>query len=308
MNIQEYFTKKNPAFVENVVQADYLNLPYGRRDARYINFQQNGAKGLVLHSIGCAQPKAKKVADNFNKSSATASVHAVLQPDGTVLQLCPWNYRMWHVGGAANDTHIGVEMTEPSCIWYDEANGYKVYINNTAKATEHCKATYRVAVELFAYLCKTLGLDPLKDGVIISHAEAYKRGLGSNHGDPEHLWNALQLGYTMDTFRKAVNYYMQHGTFEEEEMRYNTLGDIRKDKNNGKYYTPTIEKLLEKGILKGKGGSGDDTIIDLGEDAIRLLVVLDRASLFDNKVVGEIDLTALGKVIVEDVIQRISNG
>lgn len=53
-------------------------------------------------------------------------------------------------------------------------------------------------------LCKEYDLDPLADGVIISHAEGHKRGIASNHGDPEHLWNQLGMGYTMDGFRKAV--------------------------------------------------------------------------------------------------------
>ena len=42
-----------------------------------------------------------------------------------------------------------------------------------------------------------------------------------------------------------------------------------------------MEKLLEKGFLRGKGGSGEDTVLDLGEDAVRLLVILDRAGVFD---------------------------
>ena len=32
----------------------------------------------------------------------------------------------------------------------------------------------------------------------------HSRGIASNHGDPEHLWMRLDMGYTMDTFRKAV--------------------------------------------------------------------------------------------------------
>ena len=43
---------------------------------------------------------------------------------------------------------------------------------------------------------------------------------------------------------------------------------------------PLHQKLLEKGILRGKGGEGDNTILDLGEDAIRVLVTLDRAGVY----------------------------
>lgn len=66
------------------------------------------------------------------------------------------------------------------------------------------KRTYDVAVELFAFLCKQYGLNPLADGVIISHKEGHDRGLASGHGDPDHLWKGMQCGYSMDSFRQAV--------------------------------------------------------------------------------------------------------
>ena len=37
--------------------------------------------------------------------------------------------------------------------------------------------TYRAAVELFAMLCGKYGLDPLADGVVISHREGCARGI-----------------------------------------------------------------------------------------------------------------------------------
>ena len=54
-------------------------------------------------------------------------------------------------------------------------------------------------LELFAMLCKKFGLDPLADGVVISHREGHARGIATNHGDPEHLWKGLGLPYTMDS-------------------------------------------------------------------------------------------------------------
>ena len=62
---------------------------------------------------------------------------------------------------------------------------------------------------------------------------------------------------------------------EENEMRYYKLKDI-----DNKYYKPTMEKLVSMGVAS-KGGSGEDTIIDLGEDAVRLLCILDKLGKFD---------------------------
>ncbi len=258
---------KNQAYIKNVQQAD----------SRYTEFQARGPLGAVLHSIGTPQPSAKVIAANFDSPNAESSVHMVLQADGVCYQLAPLNYRMWHVGGDANQTHLGIEMTEPDCIWYDEKNGYKLHIRNSSKALEHVVKTYARAVELFAQLCVQYGWNPLEDGVILSHAEAHARGLGSNHGDPEHLWDALDTGYTMDTFRAAVAAKMSEK--EETEMRYNTVADLKAG-INAEHYLPTIEKLLRNGVLAGKGGEGDDLILDLGEDAVRLLVILDRSGVF----------------------------
>ena len=262
---------KNQAYIKNVNKAD----------SRYTDFQQRGPIGAVLHSIGSPQPSAKVIADYFNSPEVEASVHAVIQADGVCYQLAPWNFRMWHVGGSANNTHIGIEMTEPDCIWYDEKNGYKLHIDDRERALAHVRKTYSVAVELFAGLCEKFGWNPLEDGVLLSHKECHARGLGSNHGDPEHLWDALGTGYTMDTFRTAVAEKMRdHNREEETEMRYNTRADLKADKYNAPYYLPTVEKLLAKGILRGKGGDGDETILDLGEDAVRVLVTLDRAGVY----------------------------
>ena len=159
-------------------------------------------KGLMLHSVGCSQPNAMVFINNWNSASYDrACVHGFIDGnDGTVYQTLPWNHRGWHAGGAANNTHIGVEMCEPACIKYTGGSSFTCSDTATAKAVAN--RTYNAAVELFAMLCKEYGLNPLTD--IISHKEGHAQGVASNHGDPEHLWNGLKMGYTMDIFRQAV--------------------------------------------------------------------------------------------------------
>jgi len=161
-------------------------------------------KGLMLHSVGCPQPSALVFVNNWNKSTYDrACVHAFIDGNtGVIYQCLPWSHRGWHGGGASNNTHIGVEMCEPACIKYTSGSNFTCSDTATAKAV--VKRTYDAAVELFAFLCKEYKLNPLADGVIISHREGHARGIASNHGDPEHLWNGLKMGYTMDGFRKAV--------------------------------------------------------------------------------------------------------
>lgn len=63
---------------------------------------------------------------------------------------------------------------------------------------------------------------------------------------------------------------------EGNEVRYEKLGEV-----TNKFYRPTLDKLIQKGYLTGKGGTGEDMVIDLSEDAVRVLVILDRAGMFD---------------------------
>lgn len=180
-------------------------------------------KGLMLHSVGCPQPNASVFIKNWNTPSyGTACVHGFIDGnDGTVYQTLPWNHRGWHCAsgpkGSGNNTHIGVEMCEPASIRY--TGGSSFTCSNLSAARTSVKKTYEAAVELFAYLCKLYGLNPTADGVIISHREGHARGIASNHGDPEHLWNGLVMGYTMNTFRKDVKEKMQGGTVKPDETK-----------------------------------------------------------------------------------------
>ena len=322
-----------------IVNNDCYKNNVNKVDSRYTLFQQRGPQGLVLHSVGCAQPKALVFANIWNVPNKEVAVHGVLQADGTVYQCMPWNFRGWHVGGSANNTHLGVEMTEPASLNY--TGGGKFTCSDIPGARQFVQGCYDTAVELFATLCKEWKLDPTKDGVILSHKECSQRGIGSNHGDPEHLWKGLGMDLNMNKFRAAVAAMLKELNREEEEMTearvkeifnemigqaikpaltaasaaaqsasqaaasakicsnsmsalealqtavkeikessstrvYKYLKDVTQ-----KWYRPTLDKLIEYKFLAGKGGTGEDTIIDLTEDSIRVLVYLDRAGVWD---------------------------
>lgn len=254
-------------------------------------------KGLMLHSVGCSQSSARVFVNAWNKSSySSACVHAFIDADtGDVYQTLPWNHRGWHSAsgknGAAHNTHIGVEMCEPSCITYTGGGSFTV--SDTVKAREAVTRTYKAAVELFAYLCKEYGLNPLKDGVIISHSEGYKRGIASNHGDPEHLWRGLSMSYTMDGFRRDV--YKKMNNQEDEEMTAEEKREfeaLRKkveelSQNQRKVYhyggdipewgRDALWKAQQKGVFKGASESD----FNISEDSLKTLVYMDRAHMLD---------------------------
>ncbi len=245
MQIINSFITNCPCFKYNANKADN----------RYVTFQTRGPLGLMLHSVGCAQPNATVFVNNWNKSSNTnVAVHAVIDSNtGVVRQCLPWNYRGWHGGGNSNNTHIGVEMCESNYIRYLKPGevGYapaKFEILDRTKAQEHCANAYNSAVELFAMLCKEYNLDPLKD--IISHKEGYKLGIATGHTDPEHYWAQLGMPYTMDVFRADVREKMGLGAPKQEDnILYRIQVGSFKNKNNADNYLKEVKKYFPGAII-----------------------------------------------------------
>lgn len=211
-------------------------------------------QGLMLHSVGCSQPKASVFINSWNKASYDrACVHAFIDGnDAAIYQTLPWDHRGWHCGsgskGSGNNTHIGVEMCEPACITYTGGSSFTCSDLATARAV--AKWTYDAAVELFAFLCKQYGLNPVADGVIVSHREGHSRGIASNHGDPEHLWNQLGMGYTMDGFRQAVKAAMDGSGGAEDTGGYtNIMGTAVATKEQMEAYIKTVNPSVAQSVL-----------------------------------------------------------
>ncbi len=221
-------------------------------------------QGIMLHSIGCPQPNAAVMAQNYNQyrpNGQSVCVHAFVQRDGTVYQTLPWTVQAWHCGGSANQTHIGIEMTEPASIVYTGGASWRDL--DPAATEAHVRGTYAAAVELFAQLCEQYALDPLADGVIISHAEGAARGVASRHADPTHLWRAF--GLTMDGFRAAVAEAMAaKNTVEEDDdmIRYHSIDEMPS------YYREEAAQLVDSGALQGDNGD-----LNVSEDMIRGAII-----------------------------------
>ena len=225
-------------------------------------------RGLMLHSTGAPNTRLSRYVgpddgllgmnqygNHWNQArpdGRQVCVHGFIGKlkDGSIAtyQTLPWEMRGWHAGGAANNTHIGVEICE----------------DGLTDGT-YFRAVYQEAVELFAMLCKEFNLDPLKN--IICHAEGYKQGIASNHGDVTYWFT--KHGKTMDDFRYDVKEFMEQE--DDDNMRYKYYDDMPD------WAQPTVSKLVKKGYLKGEGGG----VLNLTEDTLKVLVINDRAGLYD---------------------------
>jgi len=158
--------------------------------------------GIMVHSTGANNPWLKRYVgpddgligvnqynnhwNTYHPDGREVCVHAFIGKlaDGSVAtyQTLPWDYRGWHAGGAANNTHIGFEICEDG-------------LNDSA----YFETVYREAAELCAYLCREYGLSEQN---IICHSEGATRGIASNHGDVMHWFP--KHGKNMDMFRADV--------------------------------------------------------------------------------------------------------
>lgn len=119
-------------------------------------------------------------------------VHAFIGYDKNknicVAEILPLNICCWGVGKGKkgsynyNPAYIQIEICE-----------------DNLKDKVYYKKAFEVAAQYCATLCKSYNLPPEN---IVGHCEAYKRGYGSNHSDPERWMK--RYGQTMRDFRAAV--------------------------------------------------------------------------------------------------------
>ncbi len=194
----------------------------------YTNPQIIAPKGIMLHSTGTPQPDPQAYINYWNEPRASVCVHAFVHQDG-IVQSLPWGYKAWHAGGSANNTHVGIEVCEPSGFTY--GNGAEMIGYDADKNKKYFDTVYDKAVKLSVFLCKKFDLAE-KD--IICHSEGYRLGIASNHGDVEHWFP--KHGKTMDCFRSDVK------------------AELDKDKLDNEpdsYAEDAVKWAIENGILKG---------------------------------------------------------
>ena len=233
MTVRQQMAVRNDCYRRN--QAEMEKAP-AERDSRYARYYR-GPRGVMVHSTGAENPNLRRYVqpddgllgenpngNDWNRPGLDVAVHAFigLTQTGEVAayQILPWEYRAWHCGGDANDTHLSFEICEDSL-------GDRDYFERT----------YKAAMELTADLCRKFDLDPLGPGVIISHAEGAKLGLASNHADVGHWWGRFEV--SMDDFRRDVSkslgaekspLYRVRRSWEDKESQIGAFVDLGKAK------------------------------------------------------------------------------
>ena len=252
----------------------------------YKNTREFRPMGILWHSTGSNNPNIRryvqpsetdpnysklitllgtnKYKNDWNHIEYQAGLNAWVGKlaDGSVaaVQTMPWNYRPWGCGtgsnGSCNDTHINFEICEDSL-------SDATYFNKV----------YQEACELTAYLCKLYGIDPkgtvVVNGVtaptILCHADSYKLGLGSNHGDVLHWFK--KHGKTMDDVRNDVTNLLNPPVVTPVVTTSIKKGDVVSLSSDAKYYSGiNIPNWVKAKKWVVKEVNGDRVVIDKSED------------------------------------------
>lgn len=289
MKLYQQIAVRNDCYARN--QAELAKAP-ANRDSRYAQYYR-GPRGIMVHSTGANNPNLRRYVqpddgilgvnsnqNDWNRPGLEVCVHAFLgltqAGEVAAYQILPWEYRAWHCGGDANNTHLSFEICE-----------------DNLRDRAYWEKTYRLARELTAELCRKFGLDPLAPGVLVDHAEGAALGIASNHADVDHWWS--RYGVTMDDFRADVARLLeQEDTAQEEEEEPSMTREeitqlVKQDLEEERdarifrnladvpdWAAATAQKLVERGALQGDGKA-----LNLSYDLLRTMVALDRLGILD---------------------------
>ena len=159
--------------------------------------------------------------------------------DGSMatIQAGGWDKHPWGCGGGNKGSCNGYIKKDGKTTWVNQHWVQFECCDDGYKDEAYFKRVYKEACEFTAYICKLYDIDPLGtvmfNGVevptILCHADSYKLGLGSNHGDV-YPW-FKKFGYDMTNVRNDVAALMGKASQTEQSaaVQFNK-GDVVKIK------------------------------------------------------------------------------
>lgn len=244
----------------------------------YIAAKKMVPQGIVVHSTGANNPNLKRYVDavyevGFNQygnhwntpkpDGRQVCVHAFIGYDKNkevrVAEILPLDICCWGVGKGSKGSY----NTNPAYIQFE------ICEDGLSDKTYYNKA-FSVAAEYCTELCRAYNISVDK---IVGHCEAYKKGYGSNHSDPEHWMK--KFGETMNDFRKQVSEILKSNCVikENKEESVNNVisigkGDLVSIASDATYYNngkavPSWVKSQNWYVLSDP--TGDRVVIDQNE-------------------------------------------
>ena len=159
--------------------------------------------GIVLHSVGNAQPSSKVMVNNWNRETfKRLCAHAFIDANtANVVQTLPWTYYAPHCNSEMDSDHIGIWFCE-----FPEAKQIRsgeILIDDKRRSTIQKKVENQIesAAALCRDLCFRYRFNPEQ---IFSCGEVFALGRSNRNVDPFVIWNRLGIAITPDDFRNKI--------------------------------------------------------------------------------------------------------
>lgn len=199
---------------------------------------------IVVHYTSNRGDTAKNNVDYFARENVGASAHFFVDEKETWSSV-PEACVAWHCGAKS--------YRHPECR-NSNALGVEICMNDKQGKVRQASID-RAALLVRALMAK---YDVPVDRVLRHYDVTGKHCPGPMVDDPA-LWTAFRAKLT------------QTEQEEEDDMRYKYYDDMPD------WAQLTVKKLMDKGYLKGEG----DGVLNLSEDTLKVLVVGDRAGLYE---------------------------
>ena len=110
-------------------------------------------------------------------------------------------------------------------------------------------------------------------GRAVADCIARRQGLEKRLEEPQEPENAQEeINMSKEEIRAIAREAAQEAVREALGPHYTRLGDVTKSS-----YRRVLDKLVDKGYLNGREGTGENLILDMSETGVRTLVILGRA-------------------------------
>ena len=196
------------------------------------------------------------------------------------------------VGGGTGGGVVAYSLNEGTrgAMWRDELYGAIVgetgLVGNRAspKATANFHVLRNTAMP--AVLMEHGFMDSAADVPVILSEEyaksvgravadwiARRQGLEKRLEEPQEPENAQEeINMSKEEIQAIAREAAQEAVREALGPHYTRLGDVTKSS-----YRRVLDKLADKGYLKGREGTGEDLVLDMSETGVRELVIMGRA-------------------------------
>lgn len=220
-----------------------------------------------------------RYANDWNRDNISACVNAFIgrlaDDSVAVVQTLPWAMRPWGVGsgskGSYNNCAIQFEICE-----------------DDHSSAAYCKESFEMAAQLCAHLMRSYPTIT----EIVSHHEAYQRGYGSGHTDPDNWWP--KHGLSMDKFRARVRELLaqpENPTDAGQMYRIRTSWDDPKSQTGAFHNLENAKKACAVGYsVYDKDGK----VVYSNPEPKATEPTVDYAKSFDKAKVGTYTVSANG--------------